>query len=632
VTRSGPLISVDNHVPLHIPHYSPDPERTRQAIERLIEIIQPRRITAFAVGHDGRAQFPSKTFPTVPSLEFDLVGLWKEIVRAHRVEFFIYVSSLRNDVVVRTWPEFARRFSNGNTGHVIDHNSKYVETLLLPMLQEVIDRYDPDGFFFDGDFWTLHDSWHPATVSYFEAQTGLRAPTDFGHPHFAEFREFTYGSYQDYVRKLAAFFHSQRRRVNWTINGAYSFRDPSDIPEGIIRTTVDMPPFFGLVESYVEAHFAQLRSSEFDINFPRFMHPEGSNRSQSKSKVQLRQELSVAHCANSLTHFYLPMRETGDIPAHELAPLAQEVADFSVQYGPNPSELGYTLSLGAAILHSEAHARRYRDVSPIRGASIALFQGGVPHSILTDRQIGDAKHIPSIVVADTLKHSPAAIDHLERHWATDTAIFVTQTAINQDAALQQIVQRAMADSGPVTMQICSAGGEIGPAAATSLAGLQSNATPWRVLGSNDLLKCGFRGRRGRLYILGGSPFRDYNASADPIALRGIYDALVEEVAFPVRLSNKPDFVLVKFYENQEQRRMLLCMSNLAFGGPALARHCYYDRIPMTPPIRLAFTKVPSDVTQNTGEEKVGLSIQSGGVWTQPFQTYSTVEVTFASAN
>lgn len=577
------LISVDNHAPLDMP-YRQDPEIIRQSILRLVETLRPRRVTAFAIGHDGQAQYPSSVLPCVPGMDFDLVQMWKDIVAPAGIEFFIYVSSLRNDIIRRQKPAYARRFSNASEAQVLDHNSAYVEEVLFPSLQEIIDRYDPDGFFFDGDFWTLHDSWHPDTLRKFKVWTKHgKTPVDFSDPVFPEFRAHTYASYDGYVEKMSSFFAKQKRRINWTINNAFSFRDPSPVPVGVRRTTVDMPPFFGLVESYLEAHFAQLRSQEFDINFPRFVHPEGSNRLQGKSLVQLSQELAVAHAASSLTHFYLPMRESGAISSEELQPLADAMKRFGDVYGDPPGFRGYTLAEGPAILHSNAHARATRDMTPIRGASMALFMGGINHRILSDAQLMDATP-DAVLIVDTIAHEAATLERIRALLDQGVPVVVTETSFRADRALATLISKA------------------------------STSHP------------------GQIFTLPGSPFIDFNSALDEASLTLLYDLLRDRDRTPLQVSIKPREVFVKTYMSSDGRPdAFLCLSNLSFGGPALSRHCHYGSVPKARSATFNSRRKLLSVVQVTDDGIHNLKIVSdgGAFQTQPFEIYSTVQVVFA---
>ena len=591
MTASRLLISIDNHIPLPVPYHQ-DPEAVRQSIARLLEILKPARVTAFAVGHDGRAQYPSTVLPRVPGMGFDLVAIWRDMVRQAGVEFFIYVSSLRNDIVREQNPEYARCFSNGNRAQVLDHNSRFLEALLLPTLQELIDGYDPDGFFFDADFWTLHDSWHPDTLLAFTQATGLSTPVDFGDANFSAFRAFTYESYRDYVGKMAAFFAGQARLVNWTINGAYSFRDPSNVPTGMARTTVDMPPFYGLVESYLEAHFAQLRSREFDINFPRFMHPEGSDRSQSKSPVQLGQELAVSHAASSLAHFYLPMRHDGTIPSDELVPLAAELQRFSLVFGPTPVERGYSLANGAAVLHSNQHTQTTRDLAPIRGAAMALLAGGAPFRMLGDGQL--AAQAPEVlVIADTVAHSTELLERVGVLVMAGTPLVVTDHALLSDPGLERAIGRVV-----------------------DVAALREDGAARQVaLPSGSVV-----------LWLPGAPFIDFNTTLDLRPLQTLFALLRRESAFPLTVVAKDDYVFVKSYAMAAGDRVLLCLSNMSFGGAALARHCYYDKIPLAGPIQVVGNRPILSASQVTDAGVIPLSVVGDRFETAPFEVYSIVEV------
>src|SRR5689334_13911741 len=107
------VILLDNHIfPSQDFHY--DEAHLRDSIRKMLAYVRPQRVVAFAVGHDGHAQYPSKIFPPIaPSKDYpllkrpsqDLLQIWREEIEKTNTKLIIYVSTLRNDVLAKTHPE-----------------------------------------------------------------------------------------------------------------------------------------------------------------------------------------------------------------------------------------------------------------------------------------------------------------------------------------------------------------------------------------------------------------------------------------------------------------------------------------------------------------------------------------------
>ena len=53
----------------------------------------------------------------------------------------------------------------------------YVDELMIPQLREVVERYDIDGVWVDGDCWGAELDWSEPAVAAWRAQTGTEPPT-----------------------------------------------------------------------------------------------------------------------------------------------------------------------------------------------------------------------------------------------------------------------------------------------------------------------------------------------------------------------------------------------------------------------------------------------------------------------
>ncbi|MGY4171613.1 alpha-L-fucosidase [Bradyrhizobium sp. USDA 4529] len=531
------VVSLDNHI-APPDEFNVDEATLRRSIQTMLVRIRPKRVMAFAVGHDGFAQYPSQVFspialnsdyPKLKGLPFDLLKVWKEETQKTGTQFFIYVSTLKNMALLRSKPEYFRKFINGSQATVIDHNSAYADEVLLPGLQELIDRYDPDGFFLDGDYWSIHESWNRASVDGFERATGQKAPTEYTDPDFPAFQKFTYDSYGHYVQKIADFFRRQKHSINWTINAAFTIRDPSPVPDNVGSITIDLP-FFALVESHIESLFGLRLNRETEIVYPLFAQPEGGLAVQYKTEAQLAQEMAVAVAYHSMVHVYLPLGHNGEIPLSTIEPALNVYDKLDRYIGIDPSE-PTNLAADVALVDDNADAIAARDFSGLRAASIALFESGIAHAIISDSQ----------AAGSTFSH----------------LIFPSMNYVEDRSQIRDLVGR-----GKKLLWVLDPG--------------KADKHTMEIARSFEMSH--------DLQIV---------SQLTPEVLQ----SFVRDANQPVRFPNKPAYVFPLIYRGSGDL-LTIYLSNVAWGGPELGRHAVFDKVPAAPGAALRFTS-PYRCTQRT---------------------------------
>jgi hypothetical protein len=549
------VILVDHHIVPDI-RFPIDERVLRTSIRGMLKYVRPLRVVAFAVGHDGHAQYPSAFFPpqapspTFPYLKSpgqDLLKIWREETARAHVQLIVYVSTLRNNALVEARPDYARVGSNGAVIPRIDHNTRFIDEVLLPGLQEIIDRYDPDGFFLDGDYWTVQESWNPASTAKFEAQAHVPAPRDPADPNYARYVRFTYSSYRDdYVEKLAAFFEHQKRRLNWSINAAFTVRDPSPLPKDYGTPTIDLP-FFALGEAYVESLFGQRRDRESEIVYALFAQMEGAMAYQYKSAAQLKQELAAAVANRFLPNFYLPLSPDGTIP---LGPIetAMEVYDqVDKEVGVELKQPGDTLVADLALVDDNADAIARRNFTVLKDLSTELFETGVAHAIISDSEAAGSRFSHLIFPQMQIVGDPALLPGL---LAAGKKMLWPVSLADADGSVAEALRQLRASPGVHD--------------APAPPGCDPEAACEALVGSSG----------GALWVV--PPERE------PQVLGAFLADLPADVSFP----DKPRHVYALAYRNEAAKRLTIYLTSVAWGGVALGRHSIFDQAELIPGLTL----------------------------------------------
>ena len=551
------VILIDNHIFTHLP-FQFDENRLRASIRSMLDTVRPLRVIVFAVGHDGHAQYPSRFFPpqqpspAYPLLKSpgqDLMQIWREETTRTGTGMFIYVSTLRNDALTASRPEWLRIFGNGQRATVIDHNSGYLDEILLPGLQELIDRYQPDGFFLDADYWTLHESWHPASIDAFKAETGLPVPKDFASPSYPDFVRHTYTSYRNrYVQRLADFFSAQPRRLDWSINAAFTVRDPTPVPDRYGTVTIDLP-FFALGEAWIESLFSQRLDGEAEIVYPLFAQSEGATTFQYKGQAQLRQELAVAVANRSLMSFYLPLEPDGTIPLARIAPAIAVYDEYERHIGLGKHDRKGRLVAPVAIVNSQDDALTSRRFSELRATSLQLFEQGIAHALTTDALVDRRRH--SHRVYPRLQH-PADPDGLVAAAQRGTRIFaVTPPGPARTAIIDRLMRAGPGAFVREPDDACPA-----PACERFLSARQDGEVRLVATLNRDAL-----------------------------------DAFLADAGGPIRFPGKPDYVYALAYADDTGDHLEAYLGAVAWGGLGIGRHTLFDQVDPMPAINVAFDTV-----------------------------------------
>jgi len=127
-------------------------------ILREISKVKPDFIQYDCKGHPGYAGYSTKVGAPAPGLVRDALKVWKRVSKTLHIPLFVHYSGLMDRAAIAKHPEWAQVNASGKKAEfTICMNSGYLNKLLIPQLLEIIDLYDIDGFWMDGENWV----WRP---------------------------------------------------------------------------------------------------------------------------------------------------------------------------------------------------------------------------------------------------------------------------------------------------------------------------------------------------------------------------------------------------------------------------------------------------------------------------------------
>lgn len=183
------------------------------------------------------------TYPTEVGLRnpdpYDTVGTFKEVTRRLGRKLCVYMSVDRRPMDFKLHPEWFQIGADGkpvlNGEPVVcqrpnaDHKG-YLYERFLPQIREIIAKYDPEGFWFDGDYILTRPCWCPRCLAAWRTETGTDAPRDQNSPDWGKWTAWHYSRYQEYRRIVAEAIHEASPKALYTSNWSWAW-SPEPAPD-----------------------------------------------------------------------------------------------------------------------------------------------------------------------------------------------------------------------------------------------------------------------------------------------------------------------------------------------------------------------------------------------------------------
>ncbi len=408
-----------------------------------IQLMKPDWVQTDCKGHPGYTSW----FSTVeeasvpPKLAKDALAQWRGGGEGVKVPLHFHYFRVMDEAAARKHPEWAVTTGNEKDETVVCPRSPYVDSLMIPQLLELIDRYQVNGFWVDGEIWAVKPCYCPRCLQAWHEETGMDvAPADPAHIDWPKWMEFTRRGFEAYVTKYAKAVHKHKRGVLVCSNWLQTFRNPGPPVVPTDWISGDNTAVFGLDQSRCEARFLANREKHWDIMLWAFYSSHGHGRKESppafKPAQMLMQEAAVhvAFGGNVQIYEHPPVRDG------RLVPYRQEVLGRVVEFIKRRQEYsqGTESHPQVAVLHSEQHLYGTMngpnllwdvDTSPVEGAVFALLENHFGVDILDEwalrPRIGE---YPLVVVPEQAGMSGDMVQDLLAYVQAGGRLLVTGSA------------------------------------------------------------------------------------------------------------------------------------------------------------------------------------------------------------
>ena len=210
----------------------------------MLRLMAPDFVQTDCKGHPGMTSWFSRVpnATVSPGVVKDAMTQWRAATRQLGMPLHCHYSGIWDIAAGKKHPEWCAIDKEGQpagapfgdnagkpTGEKMCPRSPYVDELLIPQMKELIDRYDVNGFWVDGEIWAMEPCYCPKCRSAFTGQTGIaEPPKEETDPAWAAWIDFTRESFEAYVTHYCEAIHAHKEGVLICSNWLQTFKHPGE--------------------------------------------------------------------------------------------------------------------------------------------------------------------------------------------------------------------------------------------------------------------------------------------------------------------------------------------------------------------------------------------------------------------
>jgi len=198
--------------------------------ERLLR-IKPDWVQCDCKGHPGYTSWPTQVGSMSPGVVHDTLRIYRDVTRELGIRLGVHYSGVWDSRAIELHPEWAVVDAAGRPDpDVTCPLGGYTVGLMIPQLIEIIDRYDVDGFWIDGENWASKPCWCERCRAEFTRRTGiLKVPDDENAPHWHDWLAFHRDLFVEHVTQYAEAVHRRKPGCLVCSNWMYTIRQPDAV-------------------------------------------------------------------------------------------------------------------------------------------------------------------------------------------------------------------------------------------------------------------------------------------------------------------------------------------------------------------------------------------------------------------
>ena len=423
----------------------------------MLELMAPDFVQTDCKGHAGYTSwFSSVENASVPEgLTQDALSQWRSATRKLGLPLHCHYSGIWDQAAGAKHPEWCVITAEGQgAGAPFGQNagaptfekmcprSPYLDELMIPQMLELIDRYEVDGFWIDGDLWAAEPCYCAACKAAWQQQTGLETgpPVAEDDPEWPRWWNFTRQSFYEFVTRYCDAVHAHNPKTLVCSNWLQTFKNPGEPTVPTDWISGDNAWVWGLDGSRCEARFLSTRGKPWDIMLWNFYCSHGMGGKDSpwtvKPPQMLMQEAAVllAFGGNVQIYEHPPVRDGRLVPWRQ-----QRLAEVTAFIKERREICQNTTTIPqVAVLHSDHLYSAVKgknlmwnvDAAPVQGALFALLENSYGVDILDEwallPRLGE---FPLVVAPEQTRMSEAMVMALKQYAEAGGALLLSASAM-----------------------------------------------------------------------------------------------------------------------------------------------------------------------------------------------------------
>lgn len=418
---------------------------THDHLRNALQRIRPDWVQCDCKGHPGYTSWPTQVGSTSPGMVQDMLRIYREVTAELGIPLGMHYSGVIDNRAIELHPDWAAIDAEGqpSPGSTC-RNSPYVTELMIPQLMEIIDCYDVDGFWVDGENWGSKPCWCKRCKAEFSRRTGLTTvPSTPDEAGWRAWLDYHRELFVEYVTLYTNAVHGRKPACMVCSNWMYTLRQPEPVEAPVDYLSGDYTPDWGADRAALEGRFIESRGLSWDLmawGFTRGWDGTKYGPHLMKTAVHLCQELAGVVALGGAVMVYTQPARTGHLSGWQHDILA-DVAQFC-RARRDPC-FGSQTASEVAILHlSETLYDRNQPLynlggaqAPIEGALHVMQETGRSVDILCrDKALQGLDRYKLIVLPEPSVIGSDMVAELRRYASQGGCVFVSGSTLSDRLA------------------------------------------------------------------------------------------------------------------------------------------------------------------------------------------------------
>lgn len=393
--------------------------------ERLLR-IKPDWIQCDCKGHAGYTSWPTQVGSTSPGVVRDALRIHRDVTRELGIKLGMHYSGVWDTRAIELHPEWACIGADGKANpNMTCRLSGYDDELMIPQMLELVENYDVDGFWVDGENWAATACWCERCRTEFTRRTGLSdIPQAAGEANWEDWLAFHRELFVEHVTRYADAVHARKPECLICSNWMYTVRQPEARVAPVDYLSGDYDWIWGADRAAVEGRVLDGRDLSWDLmawGFTKTGDMRGEPPWVIKPLPHLCQELCEVVALGGAVMIYNQPQRTGWLTGwHQdrfagAAAFCRERQEACFQSTTVPQ---------AAVVHLPQHYYAHNSplfnygeaVQPLEGALHALLETHHSTDILLEEALPERLgQYPLVVIPETTRWSESLQAQLQAY-------------------------------------------------------------------------------------------------------------------------------------------------------------------------------------------------------------------------